>query len=294
MAAFVSSKWDGLFGLAALWFVTAACFAQQLIVGLRSAQPNRSRQAAVGGGSGRFAWGNPFGVRLPFFVCSTIFSILVIYVLTYVPNWSGAISTGTSTIGHAGFAGLLSLQYQMYHYHATLNATHLYSSKWWTWPFALRPVSYYYTTISGTTPPNEVVSEIVGLPNPIVWWAGLISVPWAAVLAWRERHKGVALLIVAYFAQWLPWALSPRIDFLYNFYPNLAIICLSSAYVLLHIWKSGKEKAALAPKLVAGGYLAACIVFFIYFLPIWDADHISWTAWINRMWIQGPIVHGWI
>jgi len=192
---------------------------------------------------------------------------------------------------------LLSLQYQMYHYHATLNATHLYSSKWWTWPLELRPVSYYYTAIKGTAPPNQIVAEIVGLPSPAVWWAGLITVPWAATLAWRERHKGVMLLIVAYFAQWLPWSLSPRIDFLYNFFPNLAIICLCTTYVVLSFWRKASQAGPTTRNWAAAGigaYVLLCVGLFFYFLPIWNGTPIPWLQWEARMWIQGPIEHGWI
>lgn len=291
LACFISSKWDGLFALAALWFIATAVYAQQFFAVLwrNKKQPDRTPR--------RFAWGNPIGIRLPIYLAASIFTILVLYVLTYLPNWSGAISTGTAMIGQGGFSGLLSLQYQMYHYHATLNATHLYSSKWWTWPLELRPVSYYYTAVSGTAPPNQVVAEILGLPNPAVWWAGMITVPWAAVLAWRERHKGVALLIVAYFAQWLPWSLSPRIDFLYNFFPNLAVICLCTTYVLLTQWRRASAAGGTTRTWTAIGiglYLFACVALFFYFLPIWNGTPITWPQWISRMWIQGPIEHGWI
>ena len=291
LACFISSKWDGLFALAALWFVSALVYAQGFLTVAWRGRKDKGR------GPRRFAWGNPIGIRLPVYVAGSILSILVIYVLTYVPNFTGAISTGTSMIGQGGFAGLLSLQYQMYHYHATLNATHLYSSKWWTWPLELRPVSYYYTAVSGTAPPNQIVAEIVGLPNPAVWWAGLISVPWAAVLAWREKHRGIMLLIVAYFAQWLPWSLSPRIDFLYNFFPNLAVICLCSTYVIVTLLRRSAAQGdgvATWTKAGVGAYLVLCVGLFLYFLPIWNGTPIAWQQWIDRMWIQGPIEHGWI
>jgi dolichyl-phosphate-mannose--protein O-mannosyl transferase len=158
-------------------------------------------------------------------------------------------------------------------------------------------VSYYYTAVKGTAPPNQIVAEIVGLPNPAVWWAGLITVPWAALLAWRERHKGVLLLILVYFAQWLPWSLSPRIDFLYNFFPNLAVICLCTTYVLLTLWRRANAPGSTARTWTAvgiGGYLALCILMFAYFFPIWSATPITWQQWESRMWLQGPIEHGWI
>ena len=284
IACLISSKWNGLFALAALWSVAAFVFAQQFFA-----------RRAAGAGPTRFAWGNPIGFRLPLYLASCVLAILVVYVLTYVPNWSGATATGAAMIGQAGFSGLLSTQYQMFHYHATLNATHLYSSKWWTWPLELRPVSYYYQPVSGSTPPNEVVAEIVSLPNPAMWWAGLITVPWAAMLAWRERHRGMLLLIVAYLWLWIPWAGSPRIDFMYNFYPNVAIICLCTTYVLLRLWQRGSATGnATAAGMGIGAYLALCIALFVYFFPIWSAVPISWQQWNDRMWIHSGVGNGWI
>lgn len=287
LAAFISSKWDGLFGLVALWFVATACAAQQFLPSLRARGSDAPRV--------RFAWGNPIAIRLPLYIAASILGVLVIYVLTYAPNFAGATNTGSVAIGHGGFAGLLSTQYQMFEYHAHLVATHTYSSKWWTWPFELRPVSYYYTAVTGTKPPDQIVAEILGVPNPAVWLAGLVSVPWAAWLAWRERHKGVMLLVIAYFAQWLPWALSPRIDFLYNFYPNLAVICLCSAYVMVTLSRRDQRLGNPRPVLIAAGvYLAACLVLFVYFFPIWSGGPITWSAWYQRMWIPKGAPIGWI
>jgi len=291
LAAVIASKWNGLFALAALWLVTAAVYCQQVF-----AKRDRSGAKSTGRELVRFAWGSPVGVRAPLYFATSIVVVLVFYVLTYVPNWVGAISTGTAMINQGGFSGLLSLQYQMFHYHATLTATHLYSSKWWTWPLELRPVSYYYQPISGTAP-NQIVAEIVSLPNPAVWWGGLITVPWAGYLAWRERHKGIGLLIIAYLALWLPWSMSPRIDFMYNFFPNLGAICLCTTYVLLTIWRRSSAAGTTTRNWAAAGigaYLALCIGLFVYFLPIWNATPIPWAEWISRMWIQGPIEHGWI
>ncbi|HET9343516.1 MAG TPA: phospholipid carrier-dependent glycosyltransferase [Candidatus Eremiobacteraceae bacterium] len=290
LACFISSKWDGLFALAALWAIMAAVYLQQFFAA-RKRTPKAAGSEPV-----RFAWGNPLGSRLPLYLSTTIAVVLVFYVLTYLPNWTGAISTGTAMINQGGFSGLLSLQYQMYHYHATLTATHIYSSRWWTWPLELRPVSYYYDPGTGK-PPDQIVGEIVSIANPGVWWAGIITVPWAAYLAWRERHKGIALLIIAYLAQWLPWSLSPRIDFLYNFFPNLAVICLCSTYVMLNIWRRASEAGPTTRNWAAAGigaYVLLCIGLFFYFLPIWNGTPIPWQAWESRMWIQGPIVHGWI
>jgi dolichyl-phosphate-mannose-protein mannosyltransferase len=187
------------------------------------------------------------------------------------------------------------LQHEMYWYHSTLVATHPYASKWWQWPILQKPISYYY---SDFRPPNLrsdptacCVAEILALPNPLVWWAGLISVPVVAGLAWFERNKGYALLATAYFLQWLPWIGSPRISFEYHFYPNLSIIVLANAIVLQRIWKWRPNEGPFAlPRVAVGVYVALVVALFFYFYPVLAGVHVTWDAWHNRMWEQSWII----
>ena len=43
------------------------------------------------------------------------------------------------------------------------------------------------------------------MPNPVMLWFGLLAVPLVGFLAWRERNKGYALIVLTYLLQWLPW-----------------------------------------------------------------------------------------
>ena len=36
------------------------------------------------------------------------------------------------------------------------------------------------------------------MPNPVILWFGLFCVPFVGVLAWRERNKGYALIVMTY------------------------------------------------------------------------------------------------
>lgn len=283
----ISSKWNGLFDLIGIWAVA-------LLVSLQRRLPWVEESADAKAAPKRFVWGNAYGFRLPIFVAGTVAITTIIYLLTYIPFFHDGTNSG---VGHSGFRDLLTLQSVMYHYHADLKATHPYSSKWWTWPLELRPVSYYYHVFSGTAPPNQIVAEVLAVPNPIMWLVQLITIPAAAFMAWRARHKGVLLCVAAYFFQWLPWVGSPRIDFQYNFYPDTALICLCTAYVLQKIWHSAR--AASAPRLVRGlvvAYLVACVGFFIFFMPILNGQHVTWKQWDARIWYKDGVPHpyGWI
>ncbi len=151
-------------------------------------------------------WGNPRGFSVDILIAAMLFVGATIYVLTYIPYFA---------LGH-GLGDLLGMQKGMFTYHYDLHATHPYSSKWWQWPLLQVPISYYYkdfrTGAAATNGAACCVAEILALPNPAVWWLGLVSVPFVAWLAYRERIKAYALLIVwSYLLQWLPWIASPRI-----------------------------------------------------------------------------------
>jgi len=285
----IASKWNGLFDLAGIWVVA-------LVVSLQRRRPWAAPvvRTDLAQAPKRFVWGNAYGFRIPLFAAACVVFVGAIYLLTYIPFFQ----TGNSILGlRHSFSDLLALQSQMYHYHHDLKATHPYSSAWWTWPFELRPVSYYYHVFSGTAAPKQIVAEVIALPNPAVWLAGLLTVPVAAVLAWRQRHKGMMLCIAAYLFQWLPWVASTRIDFQYNFYPDCAIICLCSAYVLHTLWRSAEGmKSPLAAKSVVVVYLAACLALFVFFLPILNGTHLTWTQWDARIWLKDGVPHpyGWI
>ena len=295
VACLVTSKWEGFFGLAAVWFIATFVAAQRWF--------NRVAQTIGGGVKARlrYVWGNPYGVRWPLYIAMTVVVTLVVYLLSYVPFFPIGDS---HVVQGKGWGDLWDLQKQMYWYHHNLVATHPYSSKWWTWPLEIRPVSYYYQTFSKPGAVPQIVGEVIALPNPAVWLVGLVTVPIAAWYAWRARHKGIMMLVAAYLFQWIPWALSPRIDFEYNFYPNLAIICFCTAYVVRHWWtpsfagltKEQARGATIGNRVLIGSYLVACLLLFVFFFPILSGAHITYAQWMARMWLPygAPNWYGWI
>lgn len=253
-AAVGDSKWNGLFDFFVVWGIVAGVWAQRFF-----------RRPAV--------YGNPFGFPLDVLVVGICFVAATVYTLSYIPYF---------TLGH-NLSDLVALQQQMFGYHDNLRATHPYGSSWWQWPLLQRPISYYYHDFrTGAALQNGAaccVAEILALPNPAVWWLGLVSVPFIAYLAWRERNKGFALLTVAYLFQWLPWIATPRVAFEYHFYPNLAIICLANAALLQRMWKR-----LTWGKYAVWGYLALVVALFAYFYPILAGVPITYDGWHQRMW----------
>jgi len=265
--ALAASKWNGLFDFFVVWLCVAGVVAQRFL-----------RRPAV--------YGNPFGMPLDVIVGGMLVVAGAIYTLCYIPFF---------TLGH-NFLDMVALQTEMFNYHDHLVATHPYASSWWQWPILERPISYYYhdfRTGAGTSDPAACcVAEILALPNPFVWWFGLLTVPLVGFYAWFERNRAYALLVVAYVLQWLPWIISPRIAFEYHFFPNLAIIVLCNAIVLQKAWNWTPQQAAtpLIPRLGVGIYMAVVVWAFIFFYPVLVGQHVTWDAWHARMWIGRWII----
>jgi dolichyl-phosphate-mannose--protein O-mannosyl transferase len=253
-----ASKWNGAYDFAVVGTVVILVALQRFL-------------------GARALYGNPRGFSPDVIIALMIFVSATIYTISYIPFF---------LIGH-GFPDMIALQFQMYWYHShgVANATHPYSSGWWQWPIMQIPISYYYHDFRvGAALQNGAaccVAEILALPNPLVFLLGLASVPYVGYLAWKERSKGYALLVIAYFLQWLPWAATPRLLFEYHFFPNLAVIVLCNAILiqrLIRRWSSTTGKQVVI------GYAAAVVLMFAYFYPVLAGTQISYDGWYNRMW----------
>lgn len=269
----VSSKWYGVMGFGVSFTVLILVFLQRFLL--------RKRPAL---------FGNPRSVRLDGALVTILFISASVYTLVWGPD----------LLRHApgdiqNFNDVIYRQYSMFEYHDTLKATHPYSSKWWEWPIDYVPIAYYYQDHrkDQTNPNGCCLREITSMPNPMLLWFGLLTVPWVGVLAWRLRNKGYALIVLDYLLQWVPWRWSPRIAFEYHYYVDIPLVCLCNAIVLQRVWAWAKgrddQSRALAVAAI-GGYVLIVLASFVFFYPILAAVPITWNAWHDRMWIPTWIV----
>ena len=270
LGALVASKWYGVMAYGVSFVVIAAVWAQRFW---------RDGKTKL--------WGNPFGFRLDVSIAAIVFLSMSVYLCAWIPDLlrhpaEGSINT---------LKDLVYRQYSMFEYHDTLKATHPYASAWWQWPFDLRPIAYYWKDLRAGTlvqsPSACCVAEIISLPNPLILWFGVITVPLVAFLAWRERNKGYALLVLAYLFQWLPWARSPRITFAYHFYVNVPLIILCNVIVLQRLWQMQEEggEARILTRAAICAYVAAVVLAFIWFYPILAGVPLPWDMWHARLWL---------
>jgi dolichyl-phosphate-mannose--protein O-mannosyl transferase len=202
-----------------------------------------------------FVFGKKISVKYLWFL---VFPPLI-YLVTY---------TGMFLTGH-DFATFIGVQKQMWWYHTRLSAAHSYSSPWFSWPLMVRPVYLYTGEVV-----KEVVSRIYAMGNPIVFWFGLISIIFSIILSYIERNKKLGLVVFSYFVFFVPWAVSPRIMFLYHYLPAIPFLSIATAYVLRR------------SKILATGYLLLATILFVYLFPHLTAVPIP--EWLDKSYYWFP------
>jgi dolichyl-phosphate-mannose-protein mannosyltransferase len=280
-----ASKWNGV------WFVPA-------FIALTVAWDVGARRAAGFAGPGAGAAAGETAGRLT--------ALAVVPALTYLATWSGwfAASSGYDrdwAAQHGMHIPVLSDLVSLFEYHKAmlafntgLTTHHPYQSKPWTWLAMSRPVSYFWCPTSGPHPacPASKAQEVLALGTPLIWWTSILTL--LVCLGWwltrRDWRAGAVLLGVV--AGWLPWfAFSGRTQFYFyavSFDPFLVLsITLCLGLVL------GPARARTARRVtgaaVAGAYLLAVLLDFVYLYPVLAAQVIPYSQWLARMWY-----HGWI
>ncbi|SFV71245.1 CONSERVED MEMBRANE PROTEIN [hydrothermal vent metagenome] len=167
----------------------------------------------------------------------------------------------------------------MYHYHSTLDATHPYSSPWWSWILDMKPMGYYKVLEGG------ILHSLNTLGNPAIFWLGFVAIIYLLVsLLWR-RSIEVILILSAFFSLYLPYAFVGRLMFIYHFYYAFPFLIL--AIVLM--WRDMIERFAWA-KYLLFIYLSLVALFFLGFYPILTATAIKlsyvkeYLIWFKGWW----------
>jgi dolichyl-phosphate-mannose--protein O-mannosyl transferase len=199
---------------------------------------------------------------------------VLLYLASYLPwahqqHFALAQPAGAKT----ALVELVRLQKAIWRYHATLMATHPYFSKWYTWPWLVRPTWYYFTG----APDPDFVRGIVAIGNPALWWVSVPVTLWALVTGARERDPRRLFSGLGFCALYLPWGISPRtLNYSHYLFEAIPYACLSLGFLLDRHWDDRL-------RLLARGYLALVVALFFFFLPFLIALRVP-AAWFNASW----------
>ena len=220
----VSVKWTGLYGGLAL----AIIFFTHLVKNKKLNIKNLLK-------------GTLFFVVIPLFIYSSLYLIFPNNKLNHTTN----------------FENIINQQKDMYNYHSKLNATHYFSSKWYTWPISYKPVWYHQEILN-----NDTKETISGIGNIVIWWMGIIGFLYSLIKLIRKKDKQSFIIVVSMLSLWLPYAFIGRVMFLYHYFPVLPFMMLG----IVNLFKSIEEKYKL--KYLIPLYMIFVIAFFIIYYPV--------------------------
>jgi len=183
----------------------------------------------------------------------------LVYLACYIPMF---------LTGH-DFNIFVGVQKQMWWYHTRLEATHSYTSAWWSWPLLVRPIYLYTSNVIGGT-----VARIYAMGNPVVFWSGAVSVLLTAYIAFIERNKKLGFIVFSYFIFFAFWAVSPRIMFLYHYLPSIPFMAIAIGFILRRF-----------PRIIIP-FLAVSLIVYLFFFP--HLAGLQVPVWLDRMYYWLP------
>lgn len=272
--------WSGLFfgiGVASKWIALYGGAGLAIMLGIslfdRYRQHRAARRLLAAGAAGdpamaeacREAAGSFWAKTIITLSCCLVFFVVIpaaIYSASFIPVLS------VTEQGYT-FKGLIDAQTSMYDYHSKLEATHPFSSQWWQWPFMKRPVWFFS---GGEGQPAGMVSSIVTMGNPLIWWTGVFAVLALLWLTIKRRQKAEYMIWIAYFSQYVPWMLVPRTTFLYHYFAMVPFMILALVYVFRQFDDLLPERRAKTIRYV---YVAAAFVLFVMFYPVLSGMQVS-------------------
>jgi dolichyl-phosphate-mannose--protein O-mannosyl transferase len=217
----------------------------------------------------------------------------VIPLLVYISSWVGWFSSNRGWDRNYSsniFSSFIYYHQQMLTFHTGLVERHSYQANPWSWLIMARPTSFYYQTPKGCGA-ESCSQEILALGTPILWWLGTIAVLvvlglWLRSIALRRIDPALSLIVTGVAAGYLPWFFYQRRT-VFSFYaiafePFLILALVYCARLLINNYgKSGEILVATALVLIA--------LNFIYFLPLYLGDVLTYDAWHARMWLASWI-----
>lgn len=226
------------------------------------------------------------------------FGLLPIFI--YITSWWGwfASSRGWDRDYSSNiFASFIHYHQQMLNFHTGLSEKHPYEANPWSWLIMGRPTSFFYETPS-TCGTASCSQEVLALGTPLLWWAGTIAIAvvlgfWIRSLMTRSFDPAVTIIVAGISAGYLPWFFFQERT-VFSFYaiifePFMILALIYCAKLFLTSLRSKSERAYLFGEISLLFVFLILLVNFIYFLPLYLGQVITYEAWQAHMWFPSWI-----
>jgi dolichyl-phosphate-mannose--protein O-mannosyl transferase len=281
-----STKWLALYG--ALGMLA-------LLVALRFKDVAKLKESLLDKYAAFF--NHPFGLLIAFIALG-----VGIYFAIYIPDMiiGRPFITFPLTGPSVNYNAVVNLQFAMFNYHATLTATHPFSSVWWTWPFMVSPHGYVPLWLWVTDLPNNIRSTIAVLGNPAVWWVGfagiiaialevasrdkLASHPWVRISKKtfsRINFRGSITIVVGF----LIFTITAICSEVFNYHSFLLALptyagMFMATYGMMSNLMDKRERKDIAPIFIT-------VIFFFSWIPY---TFLSRATFIYHFYVSVPFI----
>lgn len=214
-------------------------------------------------------------------------------LLIYVTSWTGWFTSNRGwdrDYSSNVFSSLIYYHQQMLNFHTGLTEKHTYQANPWSWLIMGRPTSFFYETPKGCGA-KSCSQEILALGTPFLWWLGTIAIVvafglWGRSIVKRRLDPALTVIVSGITAGYLPWFFFQQRT-VFSFYAIIfePFLILALVYcarsIITNYGKVGE--AVLAATFI--------VLFFnfLYFLPIYVGDVITYDDWHERMWFASWI-----
>lgn len=227
----------------------------------------------------------------------------------YVASWAGWFATSGGYYRHwvedgggAAWEGGLAwvpldfqnwwhYQASMYGYHVGEHTPHSYQANPLSWLFLVRPTSMYWHANGNNA------ETILGLANPLIWWAGTAAVFFVAYsfvsgLVLRRGVTREAFILMGIAVGYLPWLLylgRTVFQFYTIAFEPFLVLALTAAIALLLGSPRDPERRRVVGLRVVGTFLVVCVLLSAFFLPIWTGMEIPRWLMTLHFWFPSWI-----
>lgn len=183
-----------------------------------------------------------------------LLTILGVYYLTFLPY---VLVTNESHLNW--YQIFWEMPLKMLELQKSVGGVHVYESKWYTWPWMIKPIWYEYKSL----PQQQEFQGIFMLGNPLQMLIGLLSVL-GSLVVWKKIKRPdfkelLFLILISYFL----WAVIPRkMTYFYYFFPSAVLYLFLIPMFFEVLFKRSVFHRALLV------LLGASVGLFVFFYPV--------------------------
>ncbi len=213
----------------------------------------------------------------------------------YVTSWFGWFKSNRGWDRDWSSNPITSFIYyhkQMLGFHTGLTDKHSYQANPWSWLVMGRPTSFFYESPKGCGA-DACAQEVLALGTPLLWWSATIALCvvvaiWTKSLFERRIDPALTLIMSGLVAGYLPWFFFQKRT-VFSFYAIVfePFLILALTYCAW-LWFEKAKNSRVAISLMAA-LLIVIALNFIYFMPLYTADVITYDAWRQHMWLPSWI-----